>query len=180
MVFELEHGSLITPVALAHHVNPVWRWSKNKRRNVWVGWRVSSWPWFWCIYSLYYHIHTMLYSCILSNWNKLFLRVKVHTKGWHWHYGGLYDMILLFFPAWFQMYISTRFVRPWAFPLNIGFNLLLSDSFMSCLNPLLGVTGYATDCPCAVWCCGLTACLLYVGPCFGNQVLYDSGFESLT
>ena len=26
------------------------------------------------------------------------------------------------------------------------------------------VPGFATDCPCGVWCCGLTTCLLYVGP----------------
>ena len=27
-----------------------------------------------------------------------------------------------------------------------------------------GVPGFATDCPCGVWCRGLTTCLLYVGP----------------
>ena len=26
------------------------------------------------------------------------------------------------------------------------------------------VPGFATDCPCGVWCRGLTTCLLYVGP----------------
>ena len=29
-----------------------------------------------------------------------------------------------------------------------------------------GVPGFATDCPCHVWCRGLTTCLLYVGPLF--------------
>ena len=38
-----------------------------------------------------------------------------------------------------------------------------------------GVPGFATDCPCSVWCLGLTTCLLYVGPLFGN----DSRFVSL-
>ena len=38
-----------------------------------------------------------------------------------------------------------------------------------------GVPGFATDCPCGVWCCGLTTYLttyipLYVGPLFGNLV----------
>ena len=32
-----------------------------------------------------------------------------------------------------------------------------------------GVSGFATDCPCGVWCRGSTTCLLYVGPPFGNQ-----------
>ena len=27
-----------------------------------------------------------------------------------------------------------------------------------------GVSGFATDCPCDVWCRGLTICLLHVGP----------------
>ena len=31
-----------------------------------------------------------------------------------------------------------------------------------------GVSGFATDCPCGVWCHGLTICLLYVTPLFGN------------
>ena len=43
-----------------------------------------------------------------------------------------------------------------------------------------GVLGFATDCPCGVWCRGLTTCLLYVGPLFGNLVENDSRFVSLT
>ena len=33
-----------------------------------------------------------------------------------------------------------------------------------------GVPGFTTDCPCGVWWRGLTTCLLYVGPLFGNLV----------
>ena len=43
-----------------------------------------------------------------------------------------------------------------------------------------GVPGFATDCPCGVWWRGLTTCLLYVGPLFGNPVWNDNGFSSLT
>ena len=32
-----------------------------------------------------------------------------------------------------------------------------------------GVSGFATDCPCDVWCRGLPTCLLNVGPPFGNR-----------
>ena len=58
--------------------------------------------------------------------------------------------------------------RPWTFFLNIGLNMLPSGSFMSGLHSLLGmfyrgVPGFATDCPCGVWCRGLTTCLLHVG-----------------
>ena len=33
-----------------------------------------------------------------------------------------------------------------------------------------GVSGFATDCPCGVWCRGLTTCLLHVGLPFGNRI----------
>ena len=43
-----------------------------------------------------------------------------------------------------------------------------------------GVAGFATDCPCDVWCRGLTTCLLHVGPPFGNRFLNTSWAASLT
>ena len=77
-------GVLITPTALAHPRHPIKSRLRNKRRNLWVGWCVSSWrSWFWPVYAIY-HIHTKHYSCILSNQNKLFLR-DIHTKCWCGH-----------------------------------------------------------------------------------------------
>ena len=43
-----------------------------------------------------------------------------------------------------------------------------------------GVSGFATDCPCGVWCRGLTTCLLHVGPPFGNRILNNSWTVGLT
>ena len=43
-----------------------------------------------------------------------------------------------------------------------------------------GVSGFATDCPCGVWCHGLTTCLLYVCPLFGNRLLNNSWVVGLT
>ena len=43
-----------------------------------------------------------------------------------------------------------------------------------------GVSGFATDCPCDVWCRGLTTCLLHVGPPFGNRILNNSLAVGLT
>ena len=37
-----------------------------------------------------------------------------------------------------------------------------------------GVSGFAIDCPCDVWCRGLSTCLLHVGPPFGNRFLNTS------
>ena len=43
-----------------------------------------------------------------------------------------------------------------------------------------GVSAFATDCPCDVWCRGLTTCLLHVGPPFGNRFLNTSWAVGLT
>ena len=43
-----------------------------------------------------------------------------------------------------------------------------------------GVSGFATDCPCDVWCRGLTTCLLHVGPPFGTRILNNSWAVGLT
>ena len=43
-----------------------------------------------------------------------------------------------------------------------------------------GVSGFAIDCPCDVWCRGLTTCPLHVGPPFGNRFLNTSWAVSLT
>ena len=86
-------GVLITPMVLAHPLHPIKSRSRNKHRNLWVGWYVSSWrPWFWPMHSIY-HIHTTHYSRILTNQNILFLR-DIHTNSWYGHDDVLHDLIL--------------------------------------------------------------------------------------
>ena len=43
-----------------------------------------------------------------------------------------------------------------------------------------GFSGFATDCPCGVWCRRLTTCLLYIGPLFRNRLLNNSWAVGLT
>ena len=43
-----------------------------------------------------------------------------------------------------------------------------------------GVSGFATDCPCDVWCRGLTTCFLHVSPPFGDRFLNTSWAVSWT
>ena len=43
-----------------------------------------------------------------------------------------------------------------------------------------GVSGFATDCPCDVWCRALTTSLLHVGPPFGNRFLNTKWAVGLT
>ena len=52
---------------MAHPLHPIKSRSRNKRRNLWVGWWVSSWRlWFWPVYSIC-HILTIHYSCNLQS-----------------------------------------------------------------------------------------------------------------
>ena len=43
-----------------------------------------------------------------------------------------------------------------------------------------GASGFATDCPCDVWCHGLTTCPQHAGPPFGNRFLNTSWAVGLT
>ena len=45
MIFGLEQegGGLIAPMVLAHPLHPIDNRSRNRHRNLWVGWSVSSW-----------------------------------------------------------------------------------------------------------------------------------------
>ena len=59
---EQEGGSLIAPMALAHPLHPIDNRSKNRRRNLWVGWRASSWwPLFPSRSSVYIYIYMLFY-----------------------------------------------------------------------------------------------------------------------
>ena len=65
MIFGLEQegGSLTAPMALAHPLHPIDNRSSNRRRNMWVGWCVSSWwPLFPSRSSVLIYIY--IYICI--------------------------------------------------------------------------------------------------------------------
>ena len=93
-----------------------------------------------------------------------------------WNQIAFYSTFVLQYRKNILLYRTTVYFLsyPWTFSLNIGLNMLPLDSFMSCLHSLLGYyTGdsrLAIDCPCGVWCRGLTTFPLYVSPLFGNLV----------
>ena len=146
-------------MALAHPLHPIDNKSRNRRRNLWVGWYVSSWwPLFSSKGSVLVNIYTYIYisftNCVLLSDNILWLFVLI-----------LNNTLIL------GIWCSTIPHLQWCFcPLtffqNIGFNMVPSDPFMSHLATQLifcrGVSGFATDCPCNVWCRGLTisSCML--------------------
>ena len=53
----------------------------------------------------------------------------------------------------------------WEYRIQHGANgpLYVTSSYSTWIF-CRGVSGFATDCPCGVWCRGLTTCLLYDGP----------------
>ena len=64
-------------------------------------------------------------------------------------------------PSW--MFLSKDiFFEYWI--EHVTFGLLYIMFEFSIIIFYSGVPGFATDCPCVVWCRGLTTCLLYVGP----------------
>ena len=130
-------GVLITPMTLAHHLHPIGSRSENKHRNMWAGWCVSSWrPLIWSIYFIYY-IHTIYYSCTLGSWNKLLVR-DIQTKSWYGHNGVLDDMILLFFPVLFQMYISIVQIRS-LYNHNVEIGTMWRCALVSCTLQSFGM-----------------------------------------
>ena len=61
---EQEGGSLIAPLVLTHPLHPIDNRSRNRRRNLWVGWCVSSWwPLFPPRSSLLIYMHSLYEFC---------------------------------------------------------------------------------------------------------------------
>ena len=78
-----------------------------------------------------------------------------------------------------RMFLSLDLL--WEYRIQHGANgLLYVTSSYSTWIFCRGVSGFSTDCPCGVWCRGLTTCLLHVGPPFGNRILNNSWAVGLT
>ena len=62
---EQEGGVLFAPMALAHPLHPIDNRSRNRRRNLWVGWCVSSW---WPLFPSASCVLIYLYIYAFSIW----------------------------------------------------------------------------------------------------------------
>ena len=78
-----------------------------------------------------------------------------------------------------RMFLSLDLL--WEYRIQHGANgpLYVTSSYSTWIF-CRGVSGFATDCPCDVWCRGLTTCLLHVGPPFGNRIINNSWAVGLT
>ena len=104
--------------------------------------------------------------------------------------------MLVTFGICFKQYFDTSylvFYNPSPLRMFLSLNLLSEYRIQhGAIGPLYvtssystwifcrGVSGFATDCPCNVWCRGLTTCLLHVGPPFGNRFLNTNWAVGLT
>ena len=76
---EQEGGRLIVPMTLAHPLHPINDMSRNKRRNLWVWWCVSSWwPMFSSRSSVSLYIY--LYVCILYTGSGYRMYIYIHRE----------------------------------------------------------------------------------------------------
>ena len=77
------------------------------------------------------------------------------------------------------MFLSLDFL--WEYRIQHGANgpLYVTSSYSTWIF-CRGVSGFATDFPCGVWCRGLTTRLLHVGPPFRNRLLNNSWAVGLT
>ena len=138
MIFGLEQegGSLIALMALAHPLHPIDNRSRNRRRNLWVGWCVSSWwPLFpsWSYVLIYIYIYALLYGfCFLWFINCVLLSDDNSLiPGCLWLLAFVLNSTLIL-GIWCSTipHLPGSFC-PWNFFQNIGFNMVSSDPFMS-------------------------------------------------
>ena len=82
------------------------------------------------------------------------------------HFGTRYLVFYNTAPP--RMFLSLDLL--WEYRIQHGANgpLYVTSNYSTWIF-CRGVSGFATDCPCSVWCCGLTTCLLHVGPPFENR-----------
>ena len=86
--------------------------------------------------------------------------------------------LLFYNPSPPRMFLSLDLL--WEYRIQHGANEpLYVTSRYSIWIFCRGVSGFATDCPCGVWCRGLTTCLLHVVPPFGNRILNNSWMDNI-
>ena len=153
MIFGLEKegGSLIAPIALAHPRHPTDNRSRNRRRNLWVGWCVSSW---WPLFPS--RSYVLMYICIQQECHSVLVPGLDATFCFLWFTSCvlLSDNSLILGCVWLLVFVLNNTLIlgiwcstiphlpgcfcPWTFFQNIGFNIVPSDPFMSHLATQLG------------------------------------------
>ena len=87
--------------------------------------------------------------------------------------------LVFYNPSPLRMFLSLDLLSEYRIQHGAIGPLYVTSSYLTWIF-CRGVSGFATDCPCDVWCRGLTTCLLHVGPPFGNRFLNTSWAVGLT
>ena len=113
-------------------------------------------------------LFSLVYQLCLALWYKSNTRMLV-TFGicFKQHFDTRY--LVFYNPSPPRMFLSLDLL--WEYRIQHGANgpLYVTSSYSTWIF-CRGVSGFATDCPCGIWCRGLTICLLHVGPPFGNRI----------
>ena len=103
--------------------------------------------------------------------------LTISYPGFKQHFGTRY--LVFYNPSPPRMFLSLDLLSEYRIQHGAIGPLSVTYSY-SALIFCRGVSGFATDCPCDVWCRGLTNCLLRVGPPFRNRFLNNSWAVGLT
>ena len=136
---------------------------------------------FWGVRGSWAECHflfSLIYQLCLALWLKSNTRVLV-TFGicFKQHFDTRY--LVFYNPSPPRMFLSLDLLSEYRIQHGANGPLYVTSSYSTRIF-CRRVSGYATDCPCGVWCRGLTTCLLHVGPPFGNRILNNSYAVGLT
>ena len=136
---------------------------------------------FWGVRGSWAECHflfSLVYQLCLALCNKSSTRMLVALGiCFKQHFDTRY--LVVYNPSPPRMFLSLDLL--WEYRIQHGANgpLYVTSSYSTWIF-CRGVSGFATDCPCGVWCRGLTTCLLHAGPPFGNRILNNSCAVDLT
>ena len=123
-------------------------------------------------------LFSLVYQLFLVLWYKSNIRMLVTFRiCFTQHFDTTY--LVFYNPSPPRMFLSLDLL--WEYRIQHGANgpLYVTSSYSTWIF-CRGVSGFATDCPCGVWCRGLATCLLHVGPLFVNRILNNSWAVDLT
>ena len=156
-------------MALAHHLHPIDNRSRNRRRNLWVGWCVSSWwPLFPSRSSVLIYIYIFIYICVHSLYEfcyrtYIYIQQECHSVLVKLHPITFYRAVFL---------VSARFLG-WM-PLFVFFDLpivswsLINGPILGCLWHLVFVLNNTLIL--GIWCSAIS----HLPECFGPWTFFQN------
>ena len=186
-----------------------WRLSTSAKAQDPMFWSMSSWWVLWqndqdgrsaCKYNpnktdlfpsrssvliyIYMYIYALLYefcflwftNCVLHSDDNSLMLVTFDIC-FKQHFDTRY--LVFYSPSPPRMFLSLDLLSEYRIQHGAIGPLYVSSSYSTWIF-CRGVSGFATDYPCGVWCRRLTTCLLYVGPPWENRFLNTSWAVGLT